>query len=338
MTYPAFHKETSAPGEHPECCHQRRIFRSAGLFRIVLRLAGVLLLLSQIVQGYLAIAEGDSVSLMLVVGGLLAIVLLLATRPPLLENALTAFAIRSRYRRSRYRRYGWYLYTFPFVFSAFVLWVKIQMGPVSDRWIAVSGEGGLSEYGTALLYLLMPVFAYPMAKAFKRRNQRLMAWLYYLIVAAAFFVGMEELSWGQKLIGFEEPEFISRHNVQSEFTLHNLSFYQNHLSDYVFMIVGLIGSFVWIGLHYWQNRQRRLSLTSPALDLRYLFPDWPISSFFYPIAIFYIVREYTDYETRFEFIHGADQEHWEFVMSIGIFLFVLINFFRQGKEIDKELD
>lgn len=48
--------------------------------------------------------------------------------------------------------------------------------------------------------------------------------LVYLGLAALFFFGAgEEISWGQRILGFETPQSISQVNKQEEFNLHNLS-------------------------------------------------------------------------------------------------------------------
>jgi len=45
-----------------------------------------------------------------------------------------------------------------------------------------------------------------------------------LLLLFMFFVGMEEISWGQRIIGIETSDFFMEHNHQREFNLHNLSF------------------------------------------------------------------------------------------------------------------
>jgi hypothetical protein len=48
--------------------------------------------------------------------------------------------------------------------------------------------------------------------------------LVYLGLAVVFFFGAgEEISWGQRILGFETPESVSQVNRQEEFNLHNLS-------------------------------------------------------------------------------------------------------------------
>jgi hypothetical protein len=48
--------------------------------------------------------------------------------------------------------------------------------------------------------------------------------LIYVGLALLFFFGAgEEISWGQRLLGFETPQALSQVNRQEEFNLHNLS-------------------------------------------------------------------------------------------------------------------
>lgn len=39
---------------------------------------------------------------------------------------------------------------------------------------------------------------------------------------AYIWAGGEEISWGQRIIGFESPEYFRENNDQQEFTFHNL--------------------------------------------------------------------------------------------------------------------
>ncbi len=57
------------------------------------------------------------------------------------------------------------------------------------------------------------------------------------IVPVLFAVGFfmlfgEEISWGQRLLGFETPEAFKEINVQDEFNLHNLAGYA---ADHIFI-------------------------------------------------------------------------------------------------------
>ena len=56
--------------------------------------------------------------------------------------------------------------------------------------------------------------------------------LVYLALAVLFFVGAgEEISWGQRILGFETPETVSQVNRQEEFNLHNLTTWETRFLD-----------------------------------------------------------------------------------------------------------
>ena len=63
----------------------------------------------------------------------------------------------------------------------------------------------------------------------------------YLLLAVAFFgIGMEELSWGQRQLGFETPEWLRDVNRQGEINLHNVGALQGR-SEWMRLCAGLAG-------------------------------------------------------------------------------------------------
>ena len=89
-----------------------------------------------------------------------------------------------------------------------------------DTFIDVFQEDGPFETGTVICYALSAgscaVFALRAAGA--RGLQISLAFLTALFV----LVGAEEISWGQRMFGFDTPERLAAVNVQGEFTLHNV--------------------------------------------------------------------------------------------------------------------
>ena len=51
---------------------------------------------------------------------------------------------------------------------------------------------------------------------------------------AYIWAGGEEISWGQRLLGFESPEYFQENNDQQEFTLHNLVIGDVKLDELIF--------------------------------------------------------------------------------------------------------
>ncbi len=55
-----------------------------------------------------------------------------------------------------------------------------------------------------------------------------------------FLFAAEEISWGQRLIGFEGPEILTRHNYQSEINFHNF------LNPFIDILYPVFFAIVWI--------------------------------------------------------------------------------------------
>lgn len=79
-------------------------------------------------------------------------------------------------------------------------------------------EDGPFEWGTSILYFL--AFILFVLTFLKTKN------IFILLLSCVMFFGAgEELSWGQRIIGFETPSGIKEVNVQKEFNLHNTSLF-----------------------------------------------------------------------------------------------------------------
>ncbi len=85
-----------------------------------------------------------------------------------------------------------------------------------DFYDAILQEDRFVEWLTAALFLTAG--ALRVAHAIRHRR------LFDLLVGAfCIFVGGEEFSWGQRLLGFTPPDIFLEHNTQQEFTLHNFA-------------------------------------------------------------------------------------------------------------------
>lgn len=77
-------------------------------------------------------------------------------------------------------------------------------------------EDGLFEWGTSLSYFL--AFVFFLLTFLKTKN------IFILLLTCVMFFGAgEELSWGQRIIGYETPPGMKKLNAQKEFNLHNIS-------------------------------------------------------------------------------------------------------------------
>ena len=61
-------------------------------------------------------------------------------------------------------------------------------------------------------------------------------WFFIFLALGCFFVAGEEISWGQRLIGFGTPEVMARYNYQNEFNFHNLGEWGRNLPRRLYMV------------------------------------------------------------------------------------------------------
>jgi hypothetical protein len=111
----------------------------------------------------------------------------------------------------------------------------------SESDIYVFLESGPVEVLTFLLLWVGVVQGFALARRCSDAHDRVTALFYFAFSAGLFFVAMEEIAWGQKLLGFKTPAFIASHNYQGELTLHNLAMFQKHASDGLQLTFGLGG-------------------------------------------------------------------------------------------------
>lgn len=87
-------------------------------------------------------------------------------------------------------------------------------------------EDGLYENMAAYICLLTFAFLiYPIVQIGKS-NKLVLFWLLCFAISM-LVIGGEEISWGQRLIGFETPPIIAENNFQQEFNLHNSKLIQS---------------------------------------------------------------------------------------------------------------
>ena len=72
----------------------------------------------------------------------------------------------------------------------------------------------------AQTYFFVATFIIALLNALQKNHPY--RWFFTLLAIASFYVSMEEISWGQRLIGFETPDYFQKHSYQNEANIHNL--------------------------------------------------------------------------------------------------------------------
>ena len=87
-------------------------------------------------------------------------------------------------------------------------------------YVRLISEDNIGESATFLALITASVlFAILFVTSRKKKGG---VW-HLLLAAGTFFIAMEEISWGQRLLGFHTPDFLQTINFQGEFTVHNIS-------------------------------------------------------------------------------------------------------------------
>ena len=102
-------------------------------------------------------------------------------------------------------------------------------------------ENGPIEIATFLAFIIGGLIALHVAwRAHRSGITGALLVMIGLFSMAWVFAGMEEVSWGQSLLGFSSPAIVQRINVQHELNVHNLEGIQN-LHSFLLFGLGVIG-------------------------------------------------------------------------------------------------
>ncbi len=92
--------------------------------------------------------------------------------------------------------------------------LMVMYFPIAYIWAVY--EDLVGEW--AQWYCFLAALVFSVMVAIKSTQYR---FFFSFLSIACFYVVMEEISWGQRLLDYSSPEFFREHNLQSEANLHN---------------------------------------------------------------------------------------------------------------------
>lgn len=136
---------------------------------------------------------------------------------------------------------------FPFVVT-FLFALALTIPFSRDAATEMLSENRPVELLTTVFLLIAAVVAVQLVRMSRRAEAPTWVVAFYgLFALAGFLVAMEEIAWGQWLLGFETPEAMSEINRQNELTIHNVEGFHGR-TEFLRMTFGLGGLFgVWLG-------------------------------------------------------------------------------------------
>ena len=182
-------------------------------------------------------------------------------------------------------------------------------------------------------YFLSFIISAIIAVRYVYKNKYLLTGIYFLFAIGMLIICLEEISWGQRIFGIENPDYFEEHNTQKEISIHNLSIFQHLLSE-IYILIGFYGAFAWFlaKKFFGEEKQKRIN---------FLYPEWYLSSYFLVVFIVYFFLEWIlpllvttfgfenlDYGNFFVW---RDQEPAEFILAMGFLAFILDTLFKQSR-------
>lgn len=329
---------------------ERRMALCSRITRGILLLFGVGAVVAQVAKIFPTFVDsGWDINLSNVTALAIGLVLLALGQSKAINTGIRAALGKHRLRTQRI------LFSLPFCLSLLVIILKLFLG-ATKPYKLLMGEGSFVEYGTVLAYFVACGFALPIATGFRKQSQWLLSGLYGLFSAFCLFVGFEEISWGQMVIGWQSNDFFSETNVQQETNLHNMPWFQDLLGE-AFILVSFICVAVTIAgiLRHRRQPGEPSPMLSPGISLdstptpssdrtaateialgqplkpqlsHFYFPGWYTLSYWAMTLVIYVIIEYL--RPWIGFIITTDQEFAELLLSLGFMLVAITEYFRQG--------
>lgn len=188
----------------------------------------------------------------------------------------------------------------------------------------ITKEDSLVEYATMIGYLVITFLGYKSLRillrstSLKKYTKWLYGGIYIVVILGSFLVAGEEISWGERIIGFQAPQSVTEKNTQSEFNIHN----NFAVFGYVYYAYGLVALYGTVALVIQRGLAKIIPVKTITKFLYFFAPPFQTFSFFLPMLIFIILRFY------FGNTHTLNQweEFTELVLVIGLALFFYRNY------------
>ncbi|ABC83126.1 hypothetical protein [Anaeromyxobacter dehalogenans] len=117
-------------------------------------------------------------------------------------------------------------------------------------------EDGPIEWATAIALLAGAGIAAVTARRPGAGNPSLHRLTWIGLALLCFFAAGEEISWGQRLLGIQSPEFFQSHNAQHETNLHNLVVGSVKVNKLIFSQLFTVAAALFLLALPWAYRRR----------------------------------------------------------------------------------
>ena len=191
--------------------------------------------------------------------------------------------------------------------------------------IALGREDGVFEWLTVVFFLVASTLFF---FAWRESGNAI-----FLLLALALFLGAgEEISWGQRLLGFATPQALASVNAQQEFNIHNLALVnpRDMTGEYKqgvarLLTVNFFYKLFWLGFGVLIPLAVRTNRLAAFVAQRFQFPVAAL-----PIGLLFIVN-WLAYRLTLSFLHSGQDEHYyaaamEIQEALSALVFMMLAF------------
>ena len=188
------------------------------------------------------------------------------------------------------------------------------MGKDAYKWF--TGEDGFAENMQVLFLVLAFVLSLTIVRQLWKTRDKGIALLYLGVSMALFFLIGEEISWGQRIFGWETPESIKAISKQPETNIHNIYGVWD-LFKWMQLLVGAYGTLLPLLFLRWPvvaRYRKTLSL---------LVPHYVLIPYFLFLFVWRIYRNLFEPPKKYYFVIWEFNEVLELILYVGVVLFMI---------------
>jgi len=111
------------------------------------------------------------------------------------------------------------LFLAPLIALAFIVVAHFVNGDLLKQ---IEDEDGIIEWLQFAGFAIGSALCLPISYHFGTRSSKVAALLFFLAGLGLMFVAGEEITWGQRLLGFETPAGLAEINEKREISVHNV--------------------------------------------------------------------------------------------------------------------
>ncbi len=180
----------------------------------------------------------------------------------------------------------------------------IFTGSIHDPNNILFKEDGFFENFTVVLTLASSLILFYLGIYYKTVDKKIFLFLFAILL---FLYSMEEISWGQRIFGWETPEALSKVNYQNEINVHNVFInpYLRHIYFIFFLFVSSLFLF----------RDKYIDLFSKHKITKVIAEMYPSKQFFYAGFIYLFIAMAA--------LKRIDDELSEDLLTVTIFIYAI---------------